>query len=86
MNSDEEKMMVRRTQLRVTEIVTYVMTLAFVGLLFVPFFREVPESGRDIMMTMKDGLVNVFMLVVGYIFGASFGSQSKDASQHKKEF
>lgn len=85
MNSDDEKMMVRRTQLRVTEIVTYVMTLAFVGLLFVPFFREVPESGRDIMMTMKDSLVNVFMLVVGYIFGTSFGSQSKDATQ-KKEF
>jgi len=76
--SEEEKLAMRQVQLRVIERVAYLIVGTFIVMAILPIFVSPQEGSKELVSSMKDALVNITLLVAGFIFGSSFGSQSKD--------
>lgn len=54
------------------------IVLGFFALLYVLIFVTIPPENKDIMNTVVGSLIASFSSVVGYYFGSSASSKSKD--------
>lgn len=63
-----------------------VFALVFAALTVGPLFFEIKDV-KEITGSMKDATINVMLIIIGYVFGSSSSSRTKDLKpEPKKEF
>jgi len=64
-----------------------VFALVFATLTVAPMFFPTQEAAKELTASMKDATINVMLIIIGYVFGSSSSSRTKDlAPEPKKEF
>ncbi len=59
-------------------VISFMVTLAFIGVTFMLFYRGIPDSSRDLANIMFGNLATMQAGVVAYWIGSSAGSAAKD--------
>ena len=59
-------------------LISAIVTVAFVGVTILIFFRAIPEASRDVANMLFGSLANMQGIVVAYWVGSSAGSALKD--------
>jgi len=75
---EEEKSALMKVQLRVIEVLAYLVLGTLMILALLPFFIAPQMDAKEFAASMKDAFVNIALIVVGFVFGSSLGSQRKD--------
>lgn len=68
---------IQKIHLRLVAFLVVVIISSFASLVFVPFFFVAPAESKELIGSMKDALINISLLVVGYLVGSSVGSKLK---------
>lgn len=69
----------------VPNILSIIITLAFVGLIYALFSNVVPDANKDVFYILIGGLGTLVNQVYSFHFGSSVGSKKKDKILHAKE-
>lgn len=73
-------------QHRVMEVLAYLVTLGFFGVLAALMTLDMPQTSHEVLLVMLGTLGAGFGSVITYYYGSSAGSTFKDNKPDKKEF
>lgn len=68
----------RSVQLRIIEVLSYAVIGTMMALTFALMFVQPNQENRELLASLKDSWIAISMLVIGYFFGTSASSATKD--------
>lgn len=84
MENDEIKERTRMAQLRIREMLAYVVTGGFFAVLFALMTFDMPQVSHDVLLVLLGSLATAWTAIISYFFGSSAGSANKDNNKPKE--
>lgn len=85
--NDDLQQKTHSVQHRVMEVLAYLITLGFFGVIGALMTLDMPQASHEVLLVMLGTLGTAFVAVITYYYGSSAGSTFKDNKpEPKKEF